>query len=79
MPSKRKEQIPTTPKKQKAFEQKYISAPQLAVRWGVSTSAIYHGNCDARLLRRISLGPRTIRLLLKDVIELEEKKNNVAA
>lgn len=79
MPTERKQQIPTTPKKQKAFEQKYISAQQLAARWGVSPSAIYHGKCDARLLRRITLGPRTVRFLLQEVIELEEKKNSVAA
>lgn len=79
MPDKRKQPVPSTPKKQKAFEQKYISPQELAVRWAVSPSAIYAGKCGARLLRRITLGPRTIRFLLKEVIELEEKKNNVAA
>jgi len=33
MPAKRKQQIPSTPKKQRAFEQKYISPQELAVRW----------------------------------------------
>jgi predicted DNA-binding transcriptional regulator AlpA len=78
MPSGAKSEIPTTPKRGKAFNQKYISARELAFRWGVSDSAIYHGKCDARLLHRVQFG-RSVRFLLHEVEALEARKEGLAA
>ena len=73
MPTKRKESIPSTPKRKQAFDQKFISPRQLAIRWDLSVSAVYHGNADVNLLRRISFG-RSIRFLLSEVEAVEAQK-----
>jgi predicted DNA-binding transcriptional regulator AlpA len=73
MPTKRKEGIPSTPKRKQAFDQKFISPRQFAIRWDLSVSAVYHGNADVNLLRRISFG-RSIRFLLSEVEAVEAQK-----
>lgn len=73
MPTKRKEGIPSTPKRKQAFDQKFISPRQLAIRWDLSLSAVYHGEADVNLLRRISFG-RSIRFLLSEVEAVEAQK-----
>jgi hypothetical protein len=74
MPTKRKEGIPSTPKRKQAFDQKFISPRQLAIRWDLSLSAVYHGHADVNLLRRISFG-RSVRFLLSAVERLKHKKS----
>ena len=78
MPTKRKEGIPSTPKRKQAFDQKFISARQLAIRWDVSLSAVYHGCADVNLLRRIPFG-RSIRFLLSEVEAVEAQKIALAS
>ena len=78
MATERKREISTTPKKAKAFEQKYISAAELATRWGVSLSSIYHGNCESHRLHPVRFG-RAIRFLRREVLELEKEKDPLAA
>lgn len=78
MPTKRKQLIPTTPKKQRVFERQFISAKDLAQRWGLSKSAVYHGNSDVSLLQRIPFGKKNVRFLLSQVEEVERKKLNLA-
>jgi hypothetical protein len=73
MPTKRKKGIPSTPKRKQAFEQKFISPRQLAIRWDLSLSAVYHGDADVNLLRRISFG-RSVRFLLSEVEAIETQK-----
>ena len=73
MPTKRKEGIPSTPKRKQAFDQKFISPRRLAIRWDLSLSAIYDGRADVNLLRRISFG-RSIRFLLSEVEAVEAQK-----
>ena len=73
MPTKRKEGIPSTPKRKLAFEQKFISPRQLAIRWDLSLSAVYHGEADVHLLRRISFG-KSVRFLLSEVEAVEAQK-----
>ena len=51
MPTKRKEGIPSTPKRKQAFEQKFISPRQLAIRWDLSVSAVYHGPCRRQSIK----------------------------
>lgn len=77
MPTKPKREIPTTPKKTRAFDQKFISPAQLARRWDLSESSIYHGNADAKQLTRIPFG-RSIRFLLSEVEALEAQKLSLA-
>lgn len=74
MPTERKQPIPTTPKKQKIFERQFITAKDLAQRWGLSKSAVYHGNSDVSLLRRIPFGKKSVRFLLSQVEEVERQK-----
>ena len=74
MPTKRKEGIPSTPKRKQAFDQKFISPRQLAIRWDLSVSAVYHGNSDVKLLRRIPFG-KSVRFLLSEVEALEAQKS----
>jgi predicted DNA-binding transcriptional regulator AlpA len=73
MPTKRKEGIPSTPKRKLAFDQKFISPRQLVIRWDLSLSAVYHGDADVNLLRRISFG-RSVRFLLSEVEAVEAQK-----
>ncbi len=47
---------------------------QLAERWGLSRSAVYHGNSDVSLLRRIPFGKKSVRFLLSQVEEVERQK-----
>lgn len=67
-------EIPTTPKKAKAFNQKFITAEDLATRWGLSKSGVYHGASDVSLLKRIQFGKKSIRFLLSQVEEIERQK-----
>jgi predicted DNA-binding transcriptional regulator AlpA len=62
-----------TARKERIFEKRYISAPELAARWDVSTSAIYHGNCGSDALRSIRLG-KSVRFLRTDVEALEKSR-----
>jgi len=70
--------IPTTPKKAKAFDQKFLSARTLAKRWDLSLSAVYHGDSDVARLKQISFG-RSIRFLLKDVEAVQDEKSAAAS
>lgn len=73
MPTKRKEGIPSTPKRKQAFDQKFISPRRLAIRWDLSLSAVYQGRADVNLLRRIPFG-RSVRFLLSEVEAVEAQK-----
>ncbi len=57
-------------KKVRVFEQRYISVPELAVRWSVSTSSIYHGKCGADALTVIRFG-KAVRFLRSEVEAFE--------
>lgn len=74
MPTERKQPIPTTPKKQQIFDSQFITAKDLAQRWRMSKSAVYHGNCDVSLLRRIPFGKKSFRFSLSQVEEVEQQK-----
>lgn len=63
--------IPRRAKRAEAFERRYISPAELAVRWSVSTSAIYHSKSAIDGLRVIRLG-RSIRFLRSEVEALEK-------
>jgi hypothetical protein len=71
-------EIPTTPKKAKAFNKKFITAAELADRWGLSKSGVYHGASDVSLLTRIPFGKKSIRYLLTQVEEIERQKIDLA-
>ena len=71
MPSKRIERHAGTSKKSRHFEKRYISASELAIRWSVSKSAIYHGNCSSHALSAIRFG-RSVRFLLSEVEAFEK-------
>lgn len=73
MPTKRKEGIPSTPKRKQAFDRKFISPRRLAIRWDLSLSAVYQGRADVNLLRRIPFG-RSVRFLLSEVEAVEAQK-----
>jgi predicted DNA-binding transcriptional regulator AlpA len=60
-------------KRAEAFERKYISAAELAVRWDVSASAIYQRKCGSNALSAIRFG-RSIRFLRSEVEALEERR-----
>ena len=72
MPLKRIEQTRSA-KKSRMFEKRYISAPELATRWSVSRSAIYHGNCSSSTLHAIRFG-RSVRFLLSEVEAFEKTR-----
>ena len=61
--------IPTTPKKAKAFEQKFMRPDELAKRWGLSLSAVYQGKADVYLVRQIYFG----KSLKEWLAELDDK------
>jgi hypothetical protein len=61
-------------KKQKDFESKYMSPKELAKRWDVSESAIYHGKCGSKGLTPIRFG-RSLRFLRAEVEALENKEH----
>jgi predicted DNA-binding transcriptional regulator AlpA len=63
--------VPRRSKRAEAFERRYISPLELAVRWSVSTSAIYHSKSAIDGLRVIRLG-RSIRFLRSEVEALEK-------
>jgi predicted DNA-binding transcriptional regulator AlpA len=71
MPSKRIERHAGTTKKSKHFEKRYISASELAIRWSVSQSAIYHGGAGSSGLSAIRLG-KSVRFLLSEVEAFEK-------
>jgi len=71
--SDRPTKIPRRSKKAEAFERRYISPLELAVRWSVSTSAIYHSKGVIHGLRVIRLG-RSIRFLRSEVEALEKNR-----
>jgi hypothetical protein len=73
MPGETKQKIPTTPKKSRAFERKYISPLELAARWSVSGSAIYHGRCEANALTVVRFG-RSIRFIRAEVEAFEKAR-----
>lgn len=60
-------------KKPRTFEKRYISVPELAARWSVSRSAIYHGGCGSNALTTIRLG-RSVRFLRTEVEALERNR-----
>jgi predicted DNA-binding transcriptional regulator AlpA len=60
-----------TARKARVYEKRYISVPELAVRWDVSTSAIYHGKCGLEVLRTIRIG-RSVRFLRTDIEAFEK-------
>lgn len=70
--------IPTTTKKAKAFEHKFMRPDELAVRWGLSLSAVYQGKADVSLLRKIYFG-KSLRFLRQEVIQIEEQKLEMAS
>jgi len=65
--------IPPKLKREEAFERRYISPTELAARWSVSTSAIYHSRSAIYGLRIIRLG-KSIRFLRSEVEELERNR-----
>ncbi len=65
-------------KKSKTFDKKYISPSELAVRWGVSASAIYSGKCGSDALHAIRFG-RSLRFLRSEVEALERNGEPQAA
>jgi|SRR5882724_2629251 len=73
-----KPEIPTTPKKQRDFEKKYMPATELAQRWGVSESAIYHGKAESNKLKRVYFG-RSLRFLRQEVLDFENRKDPLPA
>jgi predicted DNA-binding transcriptional regulator AlpA len=60
-------------KRAEAFERRYISPAELAVRWSVSTSAIYHSKRAIDGLKVIRLG-KSIRFLRSEVEALEKAR-----
>lgn len=71
MPTKRIERHAGTSKKFRHFEKRYISASELAIRWSVSQSAIYHGGAGSNGLSAIRLG-RSVRFILSEVEAFEK-------
>jgi hypothetical protein len=65
--------VPRKSKRAEAFERRYISSVELAVRWSVSTSAIYHSRDAIHGLRVIRLG-RSIRFLRSEVEAVERNR-----
>ena len=63
--------VPRRSKRAEAFQRRYISPVELAVRWSVSTSAIYHSKSASHGLKVIRLG-RSIRFLRSEVEALEK-------
>jgi hypothetical protein len=53
---------------------KYLSAKQLANRWGISVSALYMMCCGSSSLTRFRFG-RTIRFSLEEVKKFETELN----
>ena len=65
--------VPRRSKRAEAFERRYISPLELAVRWSVSTSTIYHSKAAIDGLRVIRLG-KSIRFLRSEVEALERNR-----
>lgn len=53
-------------KELRRFERRYISVPELAARWSVSRSSIYHGTCGSDALTPIRFG-KAVRFLRSEV------------
>jgi len=64
---------PRRSKRADAFERRYISPVELAVRWCVSTSTIYHSKGAIDGLKVIRLG-KSIRFLRSEVEALEKRR-----
>jgi len=62
-------------KKSRAFEQRYISVAELSVRWSVSRSSIYHGQCGSNALTPIRFG-KAIRFVRSEVESFEKAALN---
>lgn len=71
--SGKRAKVPRSSKRAEAFERRYISPAELAVRWSLSTSAIYHSKSAIDGLRVIRLG-RSIRFLRSEVEALEKDR-----
>jgi hypothetical protein len=65
--------VPRRSKRAEAFERRYMSPIELAVRWSVSTSAIYHSTDAISGLKVIRLR-RSIRFLRSEVETLEKRR-----
>ena len=65
-------------KKSRSFEQRYISVAELAMRWSVSRSSIYHGQCGSDALTPIRFG-RAVRFLRSEVEAFEKAALNTAS
>jgi hypothetical protein len=55
-------------------EIKYVSPAQLALRWAISVSSVYHNKGGCQGLRRIYLTKKAFRFLLEGVEKLEAKR-----
>jgi predicted DNA-binding transcriptional regulator AlpA len=75
MSPKTTEQSLGNSKKSKTFEKKYISVSELAARWSVSESAIYHSKCGSNALTPIRFG-RSLRFLRTEVEALEKTRQD---
>jgi predicted DNA-binding transcriptional regulator AlpA len=73
--SEKPARVPRRSKRADAFERRYISPVELAVRWSLSTSAIYHSKSAINGLKVIRLG-RSIRFLRSEVEALEKSREN---
>ncbi len=56
------------------MEIKYISPAQLARRWAISLSSVYHGKGGSEGLRRIYLSKKASRFLIEDIEKVELKR-----
>lgn len=61
----------------KIHEIRYISATELAARWGISRSAVYAGKCGTDKLTPIRFG-RSLRFLRAEVEALEKEREKAA-
>ncbi len=53
---------------------KYVSPAQLARRWAISVSSVYHGKGGCKGLKRIYLTKKAFRFLLEDIEKMELKR-----
>ena len=49
----------------------FLTVPELAERWAISESAVYHGKCGTAGLTRIRLGSK-LRFLREEVERIEK-------
>ena len=50
----------------------FITASELAERWAISESAVYHGKCGTSILTRVRFG-NSLRFLLEEVERIERE------